>query len=340
MYKKLNAVQVEISSRRMKIITILDTSICSSNLGDRIIMDAVDKYLTDLFDGDFFIKIYTHDVISKASYRNIKSSNYTIVGGTNLLSSNMNHYNQWKISLLDSFFIKDIVLMGVGWWQYQKKPNLYTSFLYRRILHNKCLHSVRDEYTKRQLESVGFKNVVNTGCPTMWSLTEEHCAGIPKIKADSVLVTFTDYNQDKQLDSKLIQILAENYKNIYFWIQHPKDYEYMYNIYNSKAIYLHPNLQALDKILASIEIDYVGTRLHAGIRALQYKKRTLILAVDNRAMEISKDTNLPVVHRDDIEGIKAWINSSNPTQIQLPWRNINRWKEQFQSGGNFPEYNQ
>lgn len=100
----------------MKKISVFDTSFCSSNLGDQIIMDAVGKMLNDIFERDFFIKIQTHDVIGKSSYKTIKDSDYAIVGGTNLLSSNMNFYNQWKISLLDSFYIKNIILMGVGWW--------------------------------------------------------------------------------------------------------------------------------------------------------------------------------------------------------------------------------
>ncbi|GCL41812.1 polysaccharide pyruvyl transferase family protein [Anabaena sp. FACHB-1250] len=312
----------------MKKITIFDTSICSSNLGDQVIMEAVEKILNSLFKSDFFIKIQTHDVIGKSSYKSIQNSDYAIVGGTNLLSSNMNSYNQWKISLLDSFFIKSVILMGVGWWQYQKTPNLYTGILYRRVLHKEYLHSVRDNYTKQQLESIGFKNVVNTACPTMWSLTEEHCADIPRRKTDSVLVTFTEYNQNKEFDFKLIEILKENYKNIYFWIQQPKDYDHMYSIYGDNAIYINPSLQALDEVL-NLDIDYIGTRLHAGVRALQRKKRSLILAVDNRAIEISKDTNLPVVPRNDWEGIKNWIDSANATHIQLPWDNINQWKKQF-----------
>lgn len=312
----------------MKKVTLFDTSVCSSNLGDQVIMNAVEKILNSLFQGDFFVKVQTHDVLGKSSYKCIRDSDYAVVGGTNLLSSNMNSYNQWKISLLDSFFIKNIILMGVGWWQYQKKPNLYTQLLYHRVLHKEYLHSVRDNYTKKQLELIGFKNVVNTACPTMWSLTEEHCADISRRKTDSVLVTFTEYNQNKEFDFKLIEILKENYKSIYFWIQQPKDYDHMYGIYGDNAIYVNPSLQALDEVL-NLDIDYIGTRLHAGVRALQGKKRSLILAVDNRAIEISKDTNLPVVARDDFEGIKKWINSTYTTQIKLPWDSINQWKKQF-----------
>jgi len=311
-------------------ISLLDPSVCSSNLGDQIIIDSVKKILFDVFKEVSIINIPTHDIISKVSYKYMKESDFKIVGGTNLLSSNMNSYNQWKINLWDSLFIKDVILMGVGWWQYQKKPNLYTKILYHRVLHKGYLHSVRDNYTKRQLESIGINNVVNTACPTMWSLTDEHCEGIPRRKSDSVLVTFTEYNQNQGYDSDLIELLREKYSNIYFWIQQPKDYKYMYSIYGNKAIYVQPSLQALDQVL-TLDLDYIGTRLHAGVRALQKKKRALILAVDNRAAEISKDTNLPVVPRNDWKSITSWIESAYETRIRLPWSNIDKWKSQFQA---------
>ena len=57
--------------------------------------------------------------------------------------------------------------------------------------------------------------------------------------------------------------------------------------------------------MANTEFDYVGTRLHAGILALNYRKRTLIIAVDNRAAEMKTDINLPVIARGDLESSKG-----------------------------------
>ena len=73
---------------------------------------------------------------------------------------------------------------------------IYTlDFLLKILLSKTYLHSVRDEYTKDMLERIGIKNVINTGCPTMWSLTEEHCKQIPIKKSNSVVFTITDYNK-------------------------------------------------------------------------------------------------------------------------------------------------
>jgi len=314
----------------MKVISIFDTSIAGTNLGDHIIMDAITKNLKDIFERDFFLRIPTHDKISKPSYGYINQSDLSFIGGTNLLSSNMNSYNQWKVNLWDSLFIKNIILMGVGWWQYQKTPNYYTKLLLNRLLSSKYIHSVRDSYTEVQLKLIGIDNVLNTACPTMWNLDQKHCSEILTTKSNEVVMTLTEYNQNESYDTKLVKTLLKNYEKVYLWIQQPGDYEYIQNIGGGSTEYISPNLEALDAILSLKQVDYIGTRLHAGIRALQYKRRSLILGVDNRAFEIAKDTNLPVINRFDIEGIEKWINSKFVTEIKLPEKNIKRWKMQFE----------
>jgi len=318
----------------MKSISLLDTSVCSSNLGDQIIMDSVTSILEEMFAYALYIHLPTHDVISKSSYKIIQDSDFTFVGGTNLLSSNMNVYNQWKVTLWDSLFVKDVILMGVGWWQYQKKPNAYTRILFNRLLTKKFLHSARDSYTAEQLKFIGISNVLNTACPTMWSLTPEHCDAIADTKADEVLVTFTEYHQREKLDFELTQLLKQEYAKVYFWTQQPRDYPYMRNFCQDSVEYIKPSLKALDEFLSTHNVDYVGTRLHAGIRSLKHKRRSLILAVDNRAAEISKDTGLDVIPRGEVEAIKNWINSPQKTKIKLPQENIDKWKSQFGGNGN------
>lgn len=313
----------------MKTIAILDTSIASTNLGDCIIMDSIRETLFELYSDAFYVYFQTHDVISKQSYRLINQCGLRFLGGTNLLSSNMDRYNQWKITLWSSLFMKNIILLGVGWWQYQNAPNMYTRILLNKVLSKDYFHSVRDSYTEKQLRLIGIKNVINTSCPTTWCLTNEHCEDIPIHKAKDVLLTYTEYNQKLECDRKVFKVLAENYDKIYFWTQQPKDYTYMKKIGGDRVEYISPNLHSLNEILSLKDLDYIGTRLHAGIRALQYKKRTLILAVDNRAAEISKDINLPVINREKIDQIESWINSSYKTEIKLPEQNIERWKKQF-----------
>jgi polysaccharide pyruvyl transferase WcaK-like protein len=318
----------------IKKIFLHDTSILTNNLGDQIIMDAVRKELKNTIENSFFINAPTHDYLGKEAYLELQELPYSIVGGTNLLSANMDKYNQWKININTIGKVKNAILMGVGWWQYQEKINRYTKFLLKSVLSDSYLHSVRDSYTKEKLNSIGINNVINTGCMTLWQLDESHCANIPQAKSDEVVMTFTDYKPSLKYDTLLFDAAKKNYKKIYVWIQGEGDYRYLKDLLGDSVEFIEPSLEAYDKLLSdtSKKLDYVGTRLHAGVRAMQHKRRTIIVSVDNRATEMGKDFNLPVIERLQIgKELDSKINSDFAINIQLPNDNIKQWKAQFQN---------
>ncbi|KIO68281.1 hypothetical protein B4064_1771 [Caldibacillus thermoamylovorans] len=316
----------------MKKITILDTSVGTLNLGDEIIMDSVKRELKKLFKGNtMYLNLPTHEKISSYGHRIIKESDVTFVAGTNLLHSKHRiiRGNQWNINLLDAMKFSNVVLMGVGWARYQRKPTYLSKLLYRNALTSNYYHSVRDSYTKEKLESIGIKNVYNTACPTMWELTEEHCKSIPHKKAKNVVFTLTDYSRSPEKDKELIRILRENYDKLYFWIQGSEDYDYIRSLTDSIS-FVGPNLNSYDELLESSEdLDYIGTRLHAGIRAMQKKRRSIIIGIDNRAIEKHKDFNINMIKREDISNLDQYINSDIFTNIKLDLDSINAWKSQF-----------
>jgi polysaccharide pyruvyl transferase WcaK-like protein len=315
----------------MKKISILDTSVCTKNLGDQIIMDAVQQELREVFKSDFFFNMPTHDYLSEESYKLLDQSDYVFVGGTNLLSSNMDKYNQWKITKKDKKLLSNVILMGVGWWQYQDTPNKYTSKLLNSVLHNTLQQSTRDHYTTSKLSEIGMKNVLNTGCPTTWKLTPDHCSQIPQEKSESVIMTLTDYKPHKEKDDYLYQILCRRYKKVYLWLQGSGDYSYAKELYGNKVEYVDPSLKAFDDILSSNEsLDYVGTRLHAGVRAMKHKRRSVIIAVDNRASEMGADIGFKFVERQQLSELKEIIDNDFRTEITLPVENIEAWRKQFQ----------
>lgn len=301
----------------------------SSNLGDLIIQEAVNRELLSIFNKCDIKRISTQTYLKQEQIRTFHNCSLIFVGGTNLLSSKMNEYRQWKISLFNSFRISNAILLGVGWWQYQENPNLYTKTILRCALSNKILHSVRDNYTKLKLESIGIKNVLNTGCPTMWLLAELKPYEIPSSKAENVLLMLTDYYQDIDLDKKLIEVLVRQYKTVFAWPQGRNDIEYIRN-FNLPVVILEHSLESLDNFIKSgIQFDYIGTRLHGGIRCLLARKRSLILEVDNRAKEIAIDTGITKAQRDNFDYIKQWIEKPLITKINLDINLINKWKSQF-----------
>ena len=315
----------------MKTISVVDTTISSYNLGNEIIMDAVNSTIEELFPDSFLFRIPWEEKFSQKTLKYMSESNYCFFGGTNSFSSHLLRYKQHGFRLRDLLFFRSLISFGMGWWQYQAKPDPYSTFFWKRLLSNECLHSVRDEYTKKMLESIGVSNVLNTSCPTTWTLDADHCAEIPTRKSDHVVTTLTDYNSSLKHDEKMLTMLCSHYKTVHVWLQGYGDSKKFKVIFDRLPglRFIPPKLSCYDKFLKEIDCDYVGTRLHAGIRALQKKRRSLIVAVDNRAQEISKDINLNVCNRGDNEFIEGFASSEVDTVIRLPLASIRDWKAQF-----------
>ncbi|WP_373192866.1 polysaccharide pyruvyl transferase family protein [Enterococcus sp. RIT-PI-f] len=317
---------------KMKKILYCDPAIASLNIGDHIISTSAKEQLKDITKNNFVTEISTHLPTSYYYMRLLKDVDYSFVLGSNLLkSTHFGFKRQWDIKMRQ-FYLKPSILVGAGWWQYGNKPNLYTKLLYKKVLDKNVLHSVRDDYTMNTLQDMGFKNVINTSCSTMWKFTDEYNDYIPKYKSDNVVFTLTDYNKSESDDQKLVNILLNNYQKIYFWPQGIGDYEYLQNLLGKevdKIEIISPDLSSYDYLLDNKDIEFIGTRLHGGIRALQKGKRTLILSVDNRAEEKKKDFNLPVVSRENFKEIEKFVERQFITNIHTPQKNIKIWKDQF-----------
>ncbi len=313
----------------LKTIGLFDTSIVTDNVGDEIIMDSIMREMRDMFPEDFYVRIPTHDKIGSEGRRYARLVDHSFVGGTNLMCAYWWLKSQWKVGLLDFWRIGSPILMGVGWRFYQRDNDPITAFMMRVMLSKKYKHSVRDEYTKQRVVDMGVENVLNTGCPTMWRLTPEHCATISQKKSQNALITVTAYRGDEAEDKAWINLVCDQYKTVYFWPQMHDDYDYIRKIAGDRVTMLPASLKGYDDCIDNNNIDYIGTRLHGGIRVLQRAHRALIIEVDNRAKEISKDTGLPTVERKDLDRIKNWIEKGEEISIKMPWDVIKQWKGQF-----------
>lgn len=311
-------------------VVILNTQISSDNLGDNIIMYYTRKVLDEILLNQKTIEIPTHIEATKEQIHEMINSKAVIVCGTNFLSPHMELQSVWKFN--DKMInIKNLILMGVGWAGYSN-PGIYSKKVYSTLLNNKYTHSVRDQFTLNMLKKSGVSNVLNTNCVTLWGL-DKFCNEIPNIKSSKVIFAVTGYKNDKENDKYLIDLLKKEYKEVYFWPQGNTDFEYLNSFYNLKDIsILERTLDSYNDLLTNNDIDYVGSRLHGGIHALQHKKRAIILAVDNRALEISKDTNIPVIKINEIkQKLKDKINSKWNVNIYLNNDNIKKWKETTKS---------
>lgn len=315
----------------MKKIVLYNPSISSMNLGDEIIYDGVKKALKPILSDSFVVNVSTHLPVSFFYARMLEKADMKFVCGTNLLRNYFRFYSkQWDINLLNIKKLSPCVLVGVGWHKDTCRLSPYTAYLYKTILDKNKLHSVRDSYTKERLKELGFTNVINTGCPTMWDLTPEFCKDIPTKKSNEVVFTLTDYNKDKEKDLLVIDELKKAYDKVYIWLQGLNDYDYAKKLgVLDRVELIEPSLSAYDNFLDTHDVEYIGTRLHGGIRALQHKKRTMILAVDGRALAKKEDFNLPVVERASLneEILQNVIYGERDTKIVIPQEEITLWKK-------------
>lgn len=317
----------------MRKVVLYEPSIGSDNLGDQIIVDGVKSGLLEYLKNSFTIEMPTHTPLSARYINYLGDIDMKIVCGSNIIVNKLNtiiHLKQWAININTVFSVGPCVLIGVGAQQYNQRINMYTKLAYKKMFRKDFIHSVRDNYTKEVLEKIGIMNVINTGCPTMWELTPEHCSEIPRKKAENVVLTLTDYKANKIRDEYIIDILKKEYKKVYFWIQGNGDYKYLKTLDNIEKIeIISPTLQNYNELLEREDIDFVGTRLHGGIRALQKKRRTLIIGIDNRGIELNRDFNIPVLHESEISKLRDVINSEYKTEIKLPVKNIAKFLSQF-----------
>jgi hypothetical protein len=128
-------------------------------------------------------------------------------------------------------------------------------------------------------------------------------------------------------DKKLFDTLSDLYEEVVFWPQGAKDLKYFKDL-SISCEFLEPDLEEFRTRLKSGEYDYIGTRLHAGVLALQNNVFTQIIAVDNRASEMSKDIGLPVLSRDLGEEDLAKLLCRDPLDLRIPRPVIEAWKNE------------
>jgi hypothetical protein len=307
----------------------------NGNLGDIIITEAIRGELHRIFGDEEIISISSHSYPGEKELRKIGDARKRFVGGTNLLSSEMRVSRQWKFPTRSMAFRRTAILCGVGWRGYEGEIGAATMLLLHAILSKRCIHSVRDEYTKQKLASCGIKNVLNTSCPTLWALAGERRTINNRPPARNVLVMLTDYRQEPELDRQFLRCVEKCYDRIFLWPQGEGDVAYFRSLQTENrgnVCVLDESMVGLEECLSAItDLDYVGTRLHGGIKCMLAGKRSLIIEVDNRALEIAKSTGLPTIRRDDIRGLERWVRHGWTSDLHVDAGPIEMWREQFQT---------
>ena len=320
----------------------------SLNLGDQIIRESINEILYELFKNDNVVifNLSSHQPLSlvhKRFIRELRSKGARIIfmlSGANPLHFNywpFATFNQWAIGISDILYINNVLLFGVG----TAKPRsatlkskitmIYSKHFWRKILNEDFVHAVRDRESVELLNVLGIRNVKNLGCPSMWKLTQEYIRRISKDKSDAVVTTLNSMYPSKE-DYVLLKILIKKYRETYFWPQGYTDVYYIKKISQKLGIsvkIIPPNLRTYDEFLSTYDVDYVGLRVHAGIRALQHKKRILIIAIDHRALSWSIDFGLPAIPRSKISILQDIIDQPISIRLKIPEQEIREYLINF-----------
>jgi hypothetical protein len=308
--------------------SIRDNNLPSYNLGDIIIYESVKKFLDEKYPDAEIIRISSHQKILDAQKKLIKNADMSFVGGSNILTSNILTFDRMVPSKKRFFHFfpgfRNIITIGVGWSKYDQIPSFHTKVYYRNIL------------SKENFHSMGLNKVINTGCPTIWSLQNRLPLNFDH-SYKTTLFTLTDYCRDEDNDNKLIEIILKNTDGKYYFFQQgPRDREYLESLSsykkNAAMFELLPyDYQIFTNFVNNTRFNFIGTRLHSGIKCMQSNNPALIIGVDNRAIEMHKDFKLPVVKRGEHEKVLKWIGGD---MIFLEPLNIDKdaiqnWTNQF-----------
>jgi len=324
----------------MKQVLLFDTAIATTNIGDEIIFESVKIGLSRVLDEALVFRLGTHIENYNAfqMYKNWKykllcqNADYKFICGTNLLAESVKgRFSQWQLNKYNYPLYSESILVGVGKRINYKTIDNYTKKLYCKVLSNKYIHSVRDDETKKIVEGLGF-SAINTGCPTMWGLTTELCGTIPLCKSKNAIISVSGYKDqiDYENDREFIKIVQNNYQRVYVWIQTAVDETYLDSIPGTKDFIRIYSLKKYSDILENGDVDYIGTRLHGGIFALQHKARTLVISIDERAEGFYNTNNLPIIKREEVKtGLDRRINSSWKTDIHIKTNEIKQFLNQF-----------
>lgn len=309
------------------------------NSGDFIIEKYLKEEMHYLLSNAIVAEIGTHLPIAHM-YQNAKKNitrkacdeaTYKFLCGSSMIKTSLLRLSpDWSLTLSSCPYYRNSIAIGIGMGDNASHCDPYTKYIYKKIFSKDYIHSTRDEKTKLFLEGLGLK-AINTGCPTLWGLTENFCKQIPLKRKRKVIFTLT-YNSPSPKDRILLDILLTEYDELYFWVQGYGDLDYLKSITDITNIHIiGHSLSSYEEILNSDkDFDYVGTRLHAGIFAIRHAVRSIIITIDNRAEDMKKTYNLPIIQRNFIEEeLKNYINSEFETNIQVPADRIDTWKEQF-----------
>jgi polysaccharide pyruvyl transferase WcaK-like protein len=308
----------------MRRFHLIDTSVASDNVGDRIIVEAARRQLSPVLADAHICRSSGHHGPGAFGRDLVKKADLVLMLGTNVLSARcwLNHHFIWR----DLMVLRGkVVLLGVGGNRDFEKMDWRRCWFLGQLLSREHVHSVRDSVGERIVRQAGHK-VINTSCPTLWTPP----AAVPEGKAHCAVFTLSAHKPHKTA-ARLIATLLQLYPEVWCCPQQPRDLDYLRKLPGHDHVRIvAANLPSHDALLAAAPIDVVDTRLHGTIRALHHNRRSLAIVIVNRARDIGAEVGLPIIGRDEITGqLATRLQGPNTTNLTLPQAAITSFLNQF-----------
>ena len=112
-------------------------------------------------------------------------------------------------------------------------------------------------------------------------------------------------------------------------VQTSEDERYFKMLHHQKEVQKIYSFSQFKQVCKNGKVDYVGTRLHGGIFAMQCGIRTLIVEIDQRAEGFRLTNNINTIKRDKIQELEEILHSQIKTDIHLRNTEIKAWLSQF-----------
>lgn len=270
-------------------IVIADTSICSSNTGDQIIVSAAREAVRPLTDRYGLRSIPTHTGMGYRGRRILEESPVALLAGTNLLSAHVGPKQQWRTLPLRSRH-RRFVSFGCGFGSGEDRPTKGATSFLRATLDSGALHAARDRFSADLLQELGFR-AIYTGCPTMWMVDREAPEAQP-VPEDRCVVILNRTLRRPDLDRLVLRAATSSFAHVRFWCQAPFDRAYL-TLLPANATEIPPSLQALAAELRTHPgAQVLTTRLHAAIYSQWFGHRPHLIAVDIRSQRAAGDAGM------------------------------------------------
>lgn len=312
-----------------KALAFINPSISTRNIGDIFIEDAAKRIL--VYDPANSVDIDPRQPLTDEQIDRINATDAAVIVGTNLWYRNLTQRSGWRISLEQLRRIRvPVIPLGVGTTRHAGDDNGFDpdALVHLRRVHDSCtMASVRDQRTAEALCQNGIRNVMMTGCPTLYRRLEPRwwLRMRPELRQATVTVRLGQRSNVWRLLRLLkarglsVVVAAQQVKDHFIRSWLPWRPRPAITLFERR---LEPYLE-----LAESSVGAIGCRLHGNMLQLAQGNPVFFLANCSRAQSFCESFRLPCLYCPDrrtlstsqlATAIEQWLDPA--TYATLPER--------------------